>query len=292
MPSQKNITQSDPLKPGYNFDVHLVSGVTPIYKNGEFDFPISRPFGMKGYIINITQKGRGLIFDGDRSFEANEGDLILFPPKVEHLYRRHPESSHWVHDWVYFHPRAYWKDLLSWDQQQEGVYLTSVESKAARDKIFKLFKEIESFSKSSSTLDNDLALNHLEQLLLRCKKYQPNQQQKPIDDRIEIATQFLSLNIDRQITHKEIAEKVCLSPSRLAHLFQQELGMTITQWRDDQRISLAKQLLVTTNRPINSISRSVGFNDPLYFSRVFKKAATTSPLNYRRKFTYVNHVKE
>ncbi|MEI8633767.1 hypothetical protein P4S72_20140 [Vibrio sp. PP-XX7] len=39
--------------------------------------------------------------------------------------------------------------------------------------------------------------------------------------------------------------------------------MTMTQWRDDQRISRAKQLLVTTNYSINHIGRIIGYSDPL-----------------------------
>ncbi|KGQ35878.1 helix-turn-helix domain-containing protein, partial [Gallibacterium genomosp. 1] len=55
-------------------------------------------------------------------------------------------------------------------------------------------------------------------------------------------------------------------------------------WRDDQRINYAKQLLFTTNDPISSISRNVGFTDPLYFSRVFKKKVGVSPKVFRESF--------
>ncbi|MEI8633769.1 hypothetical protein P4S72_20150 [Vibrio sp. PP-XX7] len=50
--------QNDPLKPGYNFDAHLVSGLTPIIEGDELDFVIDRPNGMKGFIINFTSKGK------------------------------------------------------------------------------------------------------------------------------------------------------------------------------------------------------------------------------------------
>lgn len=39
---------NDPLKPGYNFDAHLVAGLTPIIEGDELDFVIDRPNGMKG----------------------------------------------------------------------------------------------------------------------------------------------------------------------------------------------------------------------------------------------------
>ncbi|WP_240530613.1 AraC family transcriptional regulator, partial [Enterobacter hormaechei] len=43
-----------------------------------------------------------------------------------------------------------------------------------------------------------------------------------------------------------VAQHVCLSPSRLSHLFRQQLGISVLSWREDQRISQAKLLLSTT----------------------------------------------
>ena len=43
-------TQNDPLLPGYSFNAHLVTGLTPIEAQGYLDFFIDRPLGMKGYI--------------------------------------------------------------------------------------------------------------------------------------------------------------------------------------------------------------------------------------------------
>ncbi len=64
-----------------------------------------------------------------------------------------------------------------------------------------------------------------------------------------------------------VAQHVCLSPSRLSHLFRQQLG-SASSAREDQRISRAKLLLSTTRMPIATVGRNVGFEDQLYFSRV------------------------
>ena len=50
-------------------------------------------------------------------------------------------------------------------------------------------------------------------------------------------------------------------------------GVSVLGWREDQRISQAKLLLSTTRMPIATVGRNVGFEDQLYFSRVFKKNA-------------------
>lgn len=51
--------QPNPLLPGYTFNAYLVAGLTPILADGPLDFFIDRPGGMKGYILNLTIKGRG-----------------------------------------------------------------------------------------------------------------------------------------------------------------------------------------------------------------------------------------
>jgi YesN/AraC family two-component response regulator len=51
----------------------------------------------------------------------------------------------------------------------------------------------------------------------------------------------------------------------------------------NKRILLAKKLLRKTNSSIIEISNSVGYNDALYFSRIFKKKEGISPLAYRKQ---------
>lgn len=73
--------QPNPLLPGYTFNAYLVAGLTPIMADGPLDFFIDRPGGMKGYILNLTIKGQGKVFDGEDTLYCNPGDLLLFPPR-------------------------------------------------------------------------------------------------------------------------------------------------------------------------------------------------------------------
>ena len=97
-------TQNDPLLPGYSFNAHLVTGLTPIEAQGYLDFFIDRPLGMKGYILNLTIRGEGVINNHGEQFVCRPGDMLLFPPGEIHHYGRHPDASEWYHQWVYFRP--------------------------------------------------------------------------------------------------------------------------------------------------------------------------------------------
>lgn len=271
----------DPLKPDYDFNAHLVAGLTPIIDGDELDFVIDRPSGMKGYIINMTSQGEGTVFRGEQAFHVKAGDLLLFPPSAAHYYHRKHDCASWFHRWVYFRPRAFWNDWLSWQTTHNGVYLTQGLDADNVAQLDKLFVDIEYISKSDLPYRDDLAINLLEQLLIRCKSVQPDVVSKPLEPRIVEAMNYMTQNLNKNFTVEELATHTCLSASRLGHLFRDEVGMTIAQWRDDQRISRAKQLLVTTNYSVSQVGRIVGFADPLYFSRVFKRKAGTSPKRYR-----------
>lgn len=277
--------QTDPLKPGYNFDAHLVAGLTSIIEGNDLDFAIDRPSGMKGYILNLTIKGQGRIFSGDKAFNVKEGDLLLFPPGVAHFYRRQPDCSNWFHRWIYFRPRAFWADWLNWQNNHNGVFLTKDVEPTIFNRLEPLFVDIEHSAKSDNPYHNDLALNLLEQLLIRCKTLQPDVMSRRIDPRILEVVQYMSQHLSEDFCNDDLAGMVCISSSRLGHLFSSEMGMTITQWRDDQRIIRAKQLLLTTNHSINKVSRMIGYSDPLYFSRVFKRIAGVSPKKYREQLS-------
>ncbi|MDW2052216.1 arabinose operon transcriptional regulator AraC, partial [Vibrio sp. 977] len=165
------------------------------------------------------------------------------------------------------------------------VYLTQGLDNSTISQIERLFIDIEYISKSDMPYRDDLAINLLEQLLIRCKTIQPDVVSKPLDPRVIEAMNYMTQNLNQNFTLEDIADFTCLSASRLGHLFRDEVGMTITQWRDDQRISRAKQLLVTTNYSVNHIGRIVGYTDPLYFSRVFKRKAGASPKLYREQIS-------
>lgn len=274
--------QLNPLLPGYSFNIYLVAGTTPIIENGPLDFFIDRKNGMSGFIINMTIKGRGKVFDADDAIYCNPGDLLLFPPEAAHFYGRAPDSPDWYHRWVYFRPRAYWAHWLKWRNQVNKVGRLSLSDKTLVAEFDGLFQQIEQTYAAGRRSSEDLALNLLERLLIRCFEETPENRITPIDQRIEEACQFLSRNLAEEVNLDEIARHVCLSPSRLAHLFREQMGVNIVRWREDQRMILAKHLLQSTCSPIGKIASQIGYDDQMYFSRVFRKRVGASPSEFRK----------
>lgn len=277
-----NKKQLNPLLPGYAFNVFLVSDMTPIERGSALDFTIDRPAGMKGFIINLTIKGKGQVFRGDQAFTVEPGDMLLFPPTAMHYYGRAADAQEWHHRWVYFRPRAYWADWLKWPKKVESVGLLNLADSQLFQEFEHLFIEIENMYKQTRPMSEQLAMNLLERLLIRSYELSSQTESSTVDQRVHEACQILSESISAEISIDSLAERVFLSPSRLAHLFRNQMGVGIVRWREDQRIIRAKLLLQTTPLTVAIIGQQVGYDDQLYFSRVFKKRVGVSPTEYRK----------
>lgn len=100
-------------------------------------------------------------------------------------------------------------------------------------------------------------------------------------DMLDLAIQFMHSNYMKEIGLKELAENLHISESYLVHSFTAQLGVSPMRHLQNIRIQEAKRLLAATNTPINEIAIQTGFKDPLYFSRVLKRATGQSPTSFR-----------
>ncbi len=86
-----------------------------------------------------------------------------------------------------------------------------------------------------------------------------------------------------KLSLKELARVFRLSPYYLSHLFKSSEGISIGKFIKDLRITRAKELLESGNTSVTDIALEVGYSDPAYFSKIFKKEIGLSPSQYRRK---------
>ncbi|MDH2999782.1 DNA-binding transcriptional regulator AraC [Chelonobacter oris] len=273
--------QKNPLFPGYNFGAYLVAGCTPIELGNEVDFAVNRPNGMNGYIINLTTKGQGTVFEGESQFICSVGDLLLFPPNAVHYYQRTPQIDTWYHQWIYFRPRALWQDWLQWSDVSNKVGRLKIPDPITYNKILSLFKKIEEEYNSGNYFSEAMSMCLLEQLLITCIGLDPSNKQRMLDPRILEACHFISDNIKENHKINDIANHVHMSSSRLTHLFAEQVGSSIIKWREEQRMIKAKHLLHASGSPIYYIARQLGYDDQLYFSRIFKRYTGLSPSDFR-----------
>lgn len=107
---------------------------------------------------------------------------------------------------------------------------------------------------------------------------------KPEEDSpVETVKRMITENISVEISRDELAKAVYMSPDYLTKLFKKETGMSLSDYIIQKRISLAKQLLATTDLSIVEISQRTGFSYSSYFVRIFKKKTDMTPQQYREE---------
>jgi AraC-like DNA-binding protein len=79
----------------------------------------------------------------------------------------------------------------------------------------------------------------------------------------------------------DYADLLGTTPKALGRLVKQHLGKTLTELVRERVLNHAKWELLHTLRPVKEVAREVGFDDELYFSRLFKKATGMAPTEFR-----------
>jgi two-component system, response regulator YesN len=87
--------------------------------------------------------------------------------------------------------------------------------------------------------------------------------------------------MEPELSLNDVAAQVNLSPCHFSAVFSQETGRTFKEWLTEIRIKKAKELLRTTGLKTFEICYRVGYNDPHYFSHVFKKQTGVTPGEFR-----------
>lgn len=263
------------------FDINLVTGLTQSKKGNYLDFVIDKPKGMNGYMLQLTTFGQGSVFDGNKFFTVQRGQLLLFSPNTIQYYYRHLNSQYWHYKWIYFMPNPKLNKWLNWPNRESNIGRIKINDNQYFQEISQLFSKIDIELKSSSFFKEDIAITLLEYLLMKCISVEEIEIIPLIDHRVLSTCDFILSNLAANDSIDSIAEKVFLSPSRLSHLFKQSLGISLIQWRELQRISEAKKLLYFSNISILNIAKSLGYDDSLYFSKIFKKHTGLSPTEFR-----------
>lgn len=106
-------------------------------------------------------------------------------------------------------------------------------------------------------------------------------QSSSIDYRIQSIIDYIILHNTEKHSVKKMCKMANLSESHFRKLFKTHTGKTPIQFLTDCRILTASRTLLISNKSINEISYELGFEDPNYFIRVFKKNFGQTPAKYR-----------
>lgn len=110
-----------------------------------------------------------------------------------------------------------------------------------------------------------------------------NQSKPAPEDPISSALEIMKYNYNNDLNITDLAARLFLDSAYFSRLFRRRVGMSPKQYVTHLRMESACSLLSTTSHSIKEIALTVGFRDPLYFSKLFLKTYAITPSAFRAR---------
>jgi len=217
---------------------------------------------------------------GQPPLKVNPGEVLIIPPGVEHTFAATVRSG--AIACIHCLPAA----NFPWESGL--VEMTPAPSTVTRfpddSDMDRLFRKCSDLFTGYENYREELLSTICREIWLRCaSKWETPGRVR--SSRMDKMIGFIRENCRRPLTRKDIAESFNLSPEYVNALFQKELGISPTDCINREKVFLAYQYLNRDGLSVKETAYACGFNDPFYFSRVFKKILGITPDTVRsRKF--------
>lgn len=112
-------------------------------------------------------------------------------------------------------------------------------------------------------------------------KWKPNNFVARLDE-------FIEQNMNKIIDSRMLCRHFYISRTKLYHVSKKNLDMGITQYVFSKKMEKAKQLLCESNQTVETVAQNIGYDDYIYFKKIFKKHIGISPLEFKKE--QINYV--
>ncbi len=250
--------------------------------------PTHRPRGRLDFQILYIMSGKAhFYFDGsNEDTVVQAGHIVVYRPKEPQRYVYYGNEQTEVY-WVHFTGNDVTNILRGYGIQDDMRVIpvgTSLEYAGIFKHMIRELQRCQDYYPEFLTM-------LLRQLLILIH-WQIGRQDAVrnvwLDAEMELAIQYFNDNYNTEINVEEYAASRGMSVSWFIRNFKQYAHTTPMQYIVARRITNAQMLLETTNYNITEIGAIVGYDNPLYFSRIFRKQKGVSPSEYRRGIGNVN----
>ena len=108
-------------------------------------------------------------------------------------------------------------------------------------------------------------------------------------DLVKSAIDIISSDYPKDLSLKTVAETLHINPVYLGQLFKKETERSFSQFLNQTRIKKGQYLLLNSNKPINEVGYDIGYNNPTYFFKMFRKLNGLTPKEFREKYLQNYH---
>ncbi len=245
--------------------------------------PTYRPRGRLDFQIIYIASGKAHFHFGNPENETivPAGNIVLFRPKEFQKYEYYGIDKTEVY-WIHFTGNDV-KNILRKYGFPDEKRIFPVGTSLEYERVFKrIIMELQRCQDDYEEM-LDLLLRHLLIIFHRELTREHVLKNEYLDSEMDIAASYFNENYNRDINIEEYAVSRGMSVSWFIRNFKKYTGTTPMQFITSIRITNAQMLLETTNYAINEIARIVGYDNPLYFSRLFRKQKGCPPSHYRKR---------
>ena len=236
--------------------------------------------GRRDYQILYVASGKAHFWFNGIEEIVDSGHMVLYKPKEVQKYVYYVEE----------HPEVFWVHFTGYDVKNileyHGISLdqhvffsgTLPEYKMSFRKIIRELQQCEyGYEDYIASLFNNILL------LVSRQQHNGENYTVTIPEEIEMAVSYFNENYNTKISVAQYAESLHISTNWFIRNFKQHMKISPAQYLLSLRMVNAQSLLENTDYSVGEIAEIVGYDNQLYFSRVFKKEYGISPAQYRKR---------
>ena len=239
-------------------------------QNNETEGVTFRQKGRKDYSIVFVRKGKVLVTYHGKSYRLSEGNAFFYEPNTPQYYSF---SEHTVTFWVHFSGTSV-PEILAVAGLAFGVYTQKFSERVAGQ--FRLLTKKFGLPRYRFDLYGILLT-----LLAAMADEISGSPAATNEEIIWKITSYIRDRYHQKITLDELAGLAGYSKGRFSHLFFQVTGTSPMAYQKNIRLSEAAEMLSVSSSSVKDVADACGFDDPLYFSKIFKQKFGVSPTEYR-----------
>lgn len=241
---------------------------------------VERKEGVPQAILNYCLHGKGGLQINGMEYSIQQGHAMIIPPGTPHLYHS-DEDDPWAVFWVHFDGAQTETVLKSLDIHAKNPVLYVPDT----DRIQQAFEDLYACLNYHFSDAGLLAMtSELLRLLSRLKLHQGfvTPQRQSAENRVMDTIPFMEQHLDLSLTLNDLSVHSGQSIPYYSKLFKERTNQSPMNYYIQLKIRKACALLDQTDFTIRQIAESLGYDDPYYFSRLFKKIQGHSPTAYRQ----------
>lgn len=233
---------------------------------------------LQDYVIIYCIDGLGWLELDGKHWSIKKGDLFVCPPNIFHSYGA-DDKAPWTKYGIHFRGKNAdaFMTMLGLSLDSPTLHL------GENTKILSWLQDIFIILKTGYTQSNLLlATSYMSNILSYINSLSMNKGLNKVEDiNAEKVINYMLDNIAGNLSLEQLSDYASLSKYHFVRLFKEKTGYTPIDYYIRLKIQKACELLEASNVKINSISNTLGFNTPYYFSITFKRIVGKSPQHYR-----------